>query len=131
MKDIEALKNIAPYISVPLFVIACIRAGFLQESFSEIENETAVLALQVIFYTIGIYFAYMEITRFIFRYATYGNTHSIELMPLPVIVGFICLGFGLYGVGSLIPALDLPASPLNIFWHLGALCYGFFLLTAD
>jgi hypothetical protein len=73
----------------------------------------------------------MEITRFIFRYATYGNTHGIELMPLPVIVGFICLGFGLYGVGSLIPALDLPASPLNIFWHLGALCYGFFLLTPD
>jgi hypothetical protein len=41
MKDIEALKNIAPYISIPCFVIACIKAGFFQESFSEIENATA------------------------------------------------------------------------------------------
>jgi hypothetical protein len=57
------------------------------------------------------------------------NHQSIELMPLPLVVGLICLAFGLYGASAILfPTLDLPKSPVNLFWHLGFLAYGFFLL---
>jgi len=127
MRDVESLKNIAPFVCVPLFAIACVKSEFLIDM--PIENEAIALGIRFSIFAVLSYLAFFEITRFIFRYATYGSSQGIELMPLPLIICFICIAFGLYGVGTLIPALDLPQAPLNIFWHLGFLSYGFILLS--
>jgi hypothetical protein len=128
MKDIESLKNIAPLVCVPLFAIACVKSGFLDQISAEIENEAVALVIRFCIFSVASYIAFFEVTRFIFRYATYGNHSGIEMMPLPLIVGFISVAFGLYGVGSFIPSLELPESPVGLFWHLGFLAYGFVLL---
>jgi hypothetical protein len=127
VKEIESLKNIAPFVCVPLFAIVCVKSGFLAEMSPE--NEAISLIIRFSIFSVLSLMAYVLITPYIFRYATYGNHSSIELMPLPAVIGFSGITLGLYGVGALIPALGLPQSPLDIFWHLGFLTYGFILLS--
>jgi hypothetical protein len=96
MRDVESLRNIAPLVCVPLFAIACVRSGFLEEM--PIENEAISLVIRLSIFSVLSYLAFFEVTRFIVRYATYGSSSGIEIMPLPVIIGFICIAFGFMGL---------------------------------
>jgi hypothetical protein len=128
MKELEALKNIAPYVCIPLFVVALAAAPFWQAPSSE--SESVPFVIRLVFSFPIVFLALDVITDFIFRYATYGNDGrgGIEMMPLPYVIGSLCLAFGIWGLaGRLLPG-EVPPAPLNIFWHLGCLAYGFRLL---
>jgi hypothetical protein len=50
-----------------------------------------------------------------------------DAMSIMLLLGFFCVILGLLGFSFIVP--DLPKSPLNLFWHLGLLSYGFFLIN--
>jgi hypothetical protein len=48
--------------------------------------------------------------------------------PLPYVINCLCIGFGVWGFAAYLFPGEVPKAPLNLFWHLGLLAYGFHLL---
>jgi hypothetical protein len=61
MRDVESLKNIAPFVCVPLFAIACVKSEFLIDM--PIENEAIALGIRFSIFAVLSYLAFFEITR--------------------------------------------------------------------
>jgi hypothetical protein len=106
-----------------------VKDGVLQGALIE-ENEPLGLAVRFIFSLILVSFVLSGITWFIFRFATYGNDErlSTETLPLPYVVSCLCIGFGVWGFAEYLFPGQVPKPPLNLFWHLGLLAYGFHLM---
>jgi|RhiMetdeSRZDD1v2_1073273.scaffolds.fasta_scaffold22683_16 hypothetical protein len=134
MKEIESLKNIAPYVYSPFLALAMVKDGFLQGAnidWSPIEeNGSLRLVVCFVFSLIIVSLVSSGITWFVFRFATYGSDPrlTIETMPLPYVMSCLCIGFGVWGFAAYLFPGEVPKAPLNLFWHLGLLAYGFHLL---
>jgi hypothetical protein len=129
MKEIESLKNIAPYVYSPFLALAMVKDGFLQGALIE-ENEQLRLVICFVFSLILVSFVSSGITWFIFRFAAYGHDprFTIETLPLPYVISCLCIGFGVWGFAAHLFPGEVPKAPLNLFWHFGLLAYGFRLL---
>ena len=52
------------------------------------------------------------------------------LVPFPKVaffVGFSLLSFGVLGIGQFVQPIAI--GPVNIFWHLGAICWGLHIFS--
>jgi hypothetical protein len=65
MRDIEALRTLAPYVCVPFFAIACVKDEVLGYLFDvPDEHETAFLISQFVLFSIFIYIVLTYVTEF-------------------------------------------------------------------
>jgi hypothetical protein len=120
IKDIAAL---ASRLFVPFFAAALVVEGFWAEVVNELpyESELAALALRFLFFTTFLYIAFVA---FVDPFVVWldGLLPETDLVSIMLLVGFVCVAVGLYGLSFAVP--DLPKSPLHLFWHLGFLSYG-------
>lgn len=124
-KDIESLSKMAVLMVVPFLGAALfVDFGFwimhfektpwiLSLFYSEILwVKFCARAIAFIFGVGLVFFAYELINQFL-------------IFPFPkvsVFIGFSLLSFGALGIGQLAQPTEIGA--VNLFWHLGALCWG-------
>lgn len=125
VKDIAAL---ASKLFVPFFAAAFIADGVGAEIVDELPNQSALAALVLLSFFFA-FVIYMAFVAFIDPIVVWLDSFlpETDLMSVMVLVGFFCIVIGLLGLSSVVP--DLPKSPLNLYWHLGLLSYGFSLIN--
>lgn len=124
-KDVESLNKLAvlmvvPFLGAALFIDLGLWVHYfdgmhwLLDAFNSSSSFVRFIskALSFSLSIVIVFFAYESINRF-------------AVFPYPrvcMIVGMSLLAFGVLGIGHLVQPNEIGS--FNIFWHLGALCWG-------
>ncbi|MDD5330266.1 MAG: hypothetical protein PHX38_09695 [Sulfuricella sp.] len=131
IKDLENLKNLAAILVIPFLAAAYICDGALEIVRDPIldwlrNNDAAALTLlgwaAWFLIVIGLITLFVALIDFaiVWLHVNVGDAYVMAWF------GFACITAGLFILSPALP--NLPNSPLNPFWHLGLLCYGFSLV---
>lgn len=135
LKDIETLKSLSAILCIPLFAAAYIASS--SQSFS-LENQDALIKffldnsshnLQLVGKTLYVVISVIitTVAFFIFDYLAIWIEVRTNGLRFFFWLGIIFLTAGLF-IFSYIAPNQFPKSPLNPFWHMAFLAYGFTLL---
>jgi len=131
IKDLESLKNIAVVVVIPLFAAAYVADGGINQIKDPILSwlrNNPYISIKIVgwaisfLWVVGIIAIALALIDFVLVWIDV-NTGMELFLPW---AGFACLTAGLFVFSHFIAGL--PESPLNPFWHLGLISYGFTLI---
>lgn len=128
IQDIESLKNHGTVLSIPFFSAACVMGTPYDAGndpiFGSSQHWLSVGGWGVfLLLVVGAVAAVLVILDVAILWL-HGQTGDSVVMPW---LGFASITLGVFALSY---ASDkVPASPLNLFWHLGFLAYGFSLIS--
>jgi hypothetical protein len=131
IKDLESIKNLAAILVIPFFAAAYVSenaSNTFRDSLFNSVNNIEVTAIKLLGYAGWLLFV-VFIAMLLFAILDAGivwihiKTYKTFFMP---IIGFTCLTVGIFVLSF--AWSSLPKSPLNPFWHIALICYGFTLV---
>lgn len=131
IKDLDVLKKLSSVLAIPLIVAAYFSDTFLKNIQDPLYVWANSLPFPILTFFGRIVWAFIVVFFSIFCYASLDYIVrkidvNTDVLELPMILGIFLVAVGLMGGSAFVQGL--PKSPLNIFWHLSFLCYGFSLL---
>lgn len=128
LKDIESLKNLASTLTIPFFAAACILDVGLQAALDTLKNISHPLVqIGVCGFWLFIVVALVSMIFLLIDNAIVWLHVATGDRLVMLWVGFTSITAGIFICCYMLP--KMPASPLNLFWHLGLLTYGLSLVS--
>lgn len=131
IKDFESIKNISTIICIPFIAAALITDGILindiaaeliwltESSFSAIKIIGWALSLITTVTIAALAFCIFDLL-IVEIHVSLGNRYILPLIAMTLLTA------GLFVLSILMP--NIPKSPLNPFWHMAFIAYGFNLI---
>ncbi len=131
IKDLESIKNLASVLVIPFFTAAYIsdeKLKAIQDPLLNWLRNSDSASISIFGWAVWFLIIVAVVTAALAIFDNGVVWLHVQLGDKYVMAwfGFACLTAGLFLLSFIVP--ELPKSPLNPFWHLALLCYGFSLV---